>query len=172
MDRSSCLHAVSQATDSSRGLGSVVQRPFLILSKWVKLNSDDQGYGKQDLTGHYRSCHLITLDEYEEDIKIMPFHYKCWSSGLMWLSQEGQGKGKGRGHGCLSLFLLKMIYPTGSHWQKNWRQKTLSCWSQFWRIWLGLGCSAGFSSIFAKGPAMMINVICLNHYSAPWFGKH
>lgn len=25
---------------------------------------------------------------------------------------------------------------------------------------------------FAKGPAIIINIICLNHYSAPWFSKH
>lgn len=42
---------------------------------------------------------------------------------------------------------------------------------KFERIWLGLTVQRQVSS-FAKGPAIIINIICLNHYSAPWFSKH
>lgn len=152
-------------------LGFMMHTLFKILSEWVDLNSDYWDAGKYDLTSRYSSCHLITLEKWEEDIKIIQFRYK-YESSLMWLSRRGSGEGEGeRAQFFITLFLLKVTYPTGSHWQRNERQKILPFWSKFWRIWLG-PCYTARYSIFAKGPAIMINVICLNHYSPPWFGKH
>ena len=72
------LHPESEHTDPHGWQSLVSWHEFKIISEEVQLNSDYQDYGKYDSNGHYSSCHLITLDKYEEGMSLLKCLFSFW----------------------------------------------------------------------------------------------